>query len=289
MTGRGEGLPIEPVWQAAGPARDPVDLRGGLLPPGLAGRYAGELAVPLPSDRPAVIANFVTSLDGVVALGGAEGSGGGEISGFSDPDRFVMALLRGMADAVMIGAGTLRVGRQHVWTAAALQPALAGEIAAWRSELWLAPQPTTIVVTASGNIELTHAGLTHLDVPVIVATTREGAQRLEALPHTSNVRIVATGEGDHVPVGALMEIVAEAGVRLLLCEGGPHLFAELLRARLVDELFLTLAPQTIGRTEASHRLGLVEGLTFGSNGRWASLVSVRRAGDDLFLRYRFEA
>jgi hypothetical protein len=33
----------------------------------------------------------------------------------------------------------------------------------------------------------------------------------------------------------------------------------------------------------------VEGTSFGEGqGRWAQLASVRRAGDDLFLRYRFE-
>ena len=61
------------------------------------------------------------------------------------------------------------------------------------------------------------------------------------------------------------------------------------RARLVDELFLTVAPQFAGRDDAIHRLALVEGTSFGEGrGRWASLASVRRAGDDLFLRYRFE-
>jgi hypothetical protein len=45
----------------------------------------------------------------------------------------------------------------------------------------------------------------------------------------------------------------------------------------------------IGRDSSTHRLGLVEGTVFGEGrGRWASLSSIRRAGDDLFLRYRFE-
>jgi riboflavin biosynthesis pyrimidine reductase len=65
------------------------------------------------------------------------------------------------------------------------------------------------------------------------------------------------------------------------------LFGQLLRANLVDELFLTVAPQVVGRDEAARRLSLVEGVSFGGQGRWASLASVRRAGDDLFLRYEF--
>jgi riboflavin biosynthesis pyrimidine reductase len=103
------------------------------------------------------------------------------------------------------------------------------------------------------------------------------------------VRVEALSDGTSVPPGALLDLTTRLNARVALCEGGPHLFGEMLRARLIDELFLTVGPQVIGRDPATHRLGLVEGTTFGTGrGRWAGLVSVRRAGDDLFLRYRFE-
>ncbi len=290
MTGRSEGLPLELLWSAA---EDPIpegDTRGGPLPPELATRFEGEFSIDLQPDRPTIIGNFVSSLDGVVALGQSEAnSGGGEISGFSDADRYMMALLRCLADVVVVGAGTLRVGRRQVWNAAHLQPALAGAFAAWRSELRLTPQPTTIVVTASGDLDAKHAGLNAPDVPVIVLTTQAGAARLASLTFSPNVRIEAVGKGSRVPAGALLEVIRGTGARLALCEGGPHLFGDILRARLVDELFLTLAPQVIGRDATNHRLGFVEGTSFGGgHGRWATLSSIRRAGDDLFLRYRFE-
>ena len=289
MTGRSEGLALEPLWEAPQPPSVQVDRRGGPLPPSLAARFAGELTIDLLQDRPTIVANFVTSLDGVVALGPSEPSaGGGEISGFSDADRFMMALLRGLADVVVVGAGTVRVGHSHVWTADHVQPALAEAFAAWRSELWLTTQPTTIIVTASGNLDATHAGLNAPNVPVIVATTRAGADRLARLPFSSNVRVEAIGDETRVPAGALLELIRGTGARLALCEGGPHLFGELLRARLVEELFMTVAPQVAGRDATVHRLSLVEGTSFGEGrGRWADLASVRRAGDDLFLRYRF--
>lgn len=101
--------------------------------------------------------------------------------------------------------------------------------------------------------------------------------------------MAAVGDKTHVPAGALLEIMRALGARLVLCEGGPHLFGEMLRARLVDELFLTLAPQIAGRDDNVTRLALVEGSAFGEGrGRWAELRSIRRAGDDVFLRYRFE-
>lgn len=302
MTGRSEGLPLELLWSAAGGPTSKVEARGGQLPSELARRFEGDLAIDLHPDRPTIVGNFVSSLDGVVALGQSEpNAGGGEISGFSDADRYMMALLRCLADVVVVGAGTLRVGRRHVWNAAHLQPALVGAFAGWRSQLRLTPQPTTIVVTASGNLDATHAGLNVPDLPVIVVTTQAGAARLAALPLSRNVRIEAVGDGSQVPPGALLEVIRGTGARLALCEGGPHLFGDILRAHLVDELFLTMAPQVIGRDATDHRLGLVEGASFGGGlgggvgsglggglGRWATLSSIRRAGDDLFLRYRFE-
>jgi riboflavin biosynthesis pyrimidine reductase len=290
MTDRSEGLPLEALWEAPERPFDLVDRRGGAMPAALAERFPGELTIDLGRERPTIVANFVSSVDGVVALGpGKPNAGGGEISGFSDADRYMMALLRALADVVVIGAGTMRVGRRQVWTAAHIQPALAGAIAAWRAEMWLTDNPITIVVSASGNLDPAHAGFNAPDVPVIVATTSAGAERMANLPFGPNVRIATVGNETHVPAGALLEVIRGTGARLALCEGGPHLFGEILRARLVDELFLTVAPQVIGRDSSTHRLGLVEGTVFGEGrGRWASLSSIRRAGDDLFLRYRFE-
>jgi riboflavin biosynthesis pyrimidine reductase len=290
MADRSEGLPLEPLWRAPGDGRAaPGDLRGGSLPPGLADRFEGPLTIELRPDRPTIVANFVSTLDGAVALGpGEPTAGGGEISGFSEADRFMMSLLRGLADVVVVGAGTVRAGRRHVWTARHVQPALEGTFAAWRSELGLAPQPTTIVVTASGNLEAAHAGLNDPEVPVIVATTAAGADRLAKLPLAPHVHVHVAGGDGRVAAGALLEILRQTGARVALCEGGPHLFGELLGARLVDELFLTVAPQVIGRDATERRLALVEGMSFGNGrGRWANLAWIRRAGDDLFLRYRF--
>jgi len=290
MAGRSEGLALEKLWQAPDAGRaDPVDSRGGPLPPGLANRFDGGLTVELRPDRPAIVANFVSTLDGAVSLGPSEPSaGGGEISGFSEADRFMMSLLRGLADVVVVGAGTVRVGRKHVWTARFVEPELAGVFAKWRSEMRLAPRPTTIIVTASGELDATHAGLNDRDVPVIVATTPAGAERLAKLPLASHVQVRVAGDDKRVAADAVLRVVRGTGARLALCEGGPHLFGELLGARLIDELFLTVAPQVVGRDATARRLALVEGTSLSDGGgRWASLAWARRAGDDLFLRYRF--
>jgi len=62
-------------------------------------------------------------------------------------------------------------------------------------------------------------------------------------------------------------------------------FAQLLAARLVDELFLTISPLVAGRG-AAHRLSLAEGVELLPDLRVdAALLSLRRHANHLFLRY----
>jgi riboflavin biosynthesis pyrimidine reductase len=77
------------------------------------------------------------------------------------------------------------------------------------------------------------------------------------------------------------------GFGLVLCEGGPHLLGSLLERDLVDELFLTVAPQIAGRSHRAPRLTLAEGIAFSvGDAPWWRLVSLARSGEHLFLRYR---
>lgn len=259
--------------------------RGGRLPEAIEARYGGPLRIPMQQNRPTVLANFVSTLDGVVSYNTPQATGGGEISGFFEPDRFVMGLLRALSDAVLIGAGTLRAAPEERWTPAFIHPGSADTFATLRRQLGLRPQPLTAVVSGSGQLDMDHPGLADPSVEVVVVTTDAGAQDLapRARSHV-DVRSV----GDRVEPADILQTLSFHGVELALCEGGPHLFGQLLGAHLVDELFLTLAPQLAGRSDATPRLSLVEDVAFDvATARWARLVDLRQAGDHLFSRYRF--
>jgi len=271
------------------PDRSAAAVRGLGMPAELERRYGGPLLVPLRDDRPAVIANFVSTLDGIVALGGGDLSGGGLISGFHEPDRFVMGLLRALADIVVVGAGTVRGSTDHAWIAEHVHPRSAEAFAAWRAEMGLPPKPTTVIVSASGDVRLEHPGLNDPAIPIVVATTVAGAERLSdqrTAGRSDHVSIEALGSGTSLPGDDIVALGGRLGARLILTEGGPHLLGELVESHVVDELFLTLAPQLVGRRGAE-RLGLVEGLALSpDSARWQELRSVRRSTDHLFLRYR---
>ncbi len=274
---------LEPLWEQTERA---ADRRGSPMPDALRARYGGSLEVPLRHDRPTLLVNFVSTIDGVVALGRGEEPGGGVISGFFEPDRFVMALLRAVSDVLLVGAGTIAGGSSSSWTAAHLVPDLAPAFAEWRRDLGLAAQPTTVIVTGSGDVRLGRRGVTDPEVPVVFATTPRGAERLRRLDLPDHVRVDAAGTGDRLSPAELAAFLMGFGAGVVLSEGGPHLLADLVSADLADELFLTVAPQIVGRGEAG-RLGLVEGLELrGDDTRWQELISVKRSGEHLFLRYR---
>src|ERR1700687_4361458 len=76
--------------------------------------------------RPRLFANFVASVDGVVALRAGKDSSAA-ISQKSEAARLVRALLRACAEAVLIGAGTFRAAPGHVWDAEHIFPVRARE------------------------------------------------------------------------------------------------------------------------------------------------------------------
>ena len=276
---------IDRLFEAPAPDRQ---ARGGSLPPDLARRYGADLAIPLRTDRPTIISNFVSTIDGVVAFDTEGRSGGQEVSGASTPDRFLMGLLRATADAVLNGAGTVRSGAHHRWSPGYVYPPATEAYAAWRRDLGLAAaQPTTVIVSASGSIDPSHPGLHDPSVPVAVITTSAGAGHLRAAGLPTTVDLVTAGSGDQVEPAAIVDVLRELGLDLVVCEGGPTLLGGLVGAELVDELFLTVAPQVAGRSPDVPRLALVEGVAFAiDDAPWSRLISVMRAESHLFLRYR---
>jgi riboflavin biosynthesis pyrimidine reductase len=252
----------------------------GPLPQALEELYDGWLWLP----SPCCYGNFVTSVDGVVAVEERRDSGS-LISGRNRADRFLMGLLRAFADLVLVGAGTVRAeGRGALWTPDYVYPDAASGFSELRASLGLPPQPRLAVLTASGELDPTRPAL--LSGPIILAPSRAVASLPGDLASSSEV--LTSGE-ERVDLPYALAALRERGYRRILCEGGPTTFGEMLRHRLVDQLFLTVSPVLAGRKQGGDRLGLVEGAHFAS-GRFPSmeLLSVRRSGSHLFLRYGLE-
>ena len=213
------------------------------LPPDLAALY-GRLQFPPHPGRPYVIGNFVTTLDGVVTLNEPGHAGGGDISGFNRHDQLVMGLLRAVADAVIVGAGTLRSVPQHRWTAQYIYPAQALAYQQLRTSLGRPAQPLNVIVTAHGEVNLSLPVFQSGEVPVLLVTTTQGAERLSVQRLPPGVELQAIQSTGPLSASVILEAVNRVRQsEVILVEGGPQLLGDFLAGRLLDELFLTLAPQ----------------------------------------------
>jgi riboflavin biosynthesis pyrimidine reductase len=181
--------PVDPV--------DPADVYGD--PP-----RAG------PGGRPGVRLSMIASVDGATTVAGVSGG----LGGAADHDLF--ALLRSLADVVLVAAGTARAegyGPSRVPVAVVTRSCRLD----WASPLFTAPVARPIVVTVAGA------------PPDALARAAELAE------------VVVAGERD-VDLALALDTLGGRGHRAVLAEGGPTLNAQLAGAGLLDELCLSLSP-----------------------------------------------
>lgn len=179
-----------------------------------------------PVDRPWLRTVFVSTLDGsAVDAEGVSGSLGGE------PDSTVFAVLRNLADLVLVGAGTARDE--------GYAPISADDVdAAVRERLGLAPTPLLGLVSRGLDLPETLQREGTLVVTTATAFAEHGASLNDA------VEVVAHGDTEIDWPAVLVEL-GERGLQRISCEGGPHLHGALLAADVVDEVCLTLDPSLV--------------------------------------------
>jgi riboflavin-specific deaminase-like protein len=216
-----------------------------------------------PADRPFVFVNMISTVDGRAARDGRSATIGG------DADLELLLELRAIADAVLIGTGTLRAeGYDRL--------VRREERRRRRLAAGLAEDPLAVILSRRFDVPW-EAGLFQApEQPVLVYTGSDAGEPPDVPAPVEVVRLEVAG---------LTEMLADLrarGVRALLSEGGPTMHGALHAAGVVDELFLTIAPLVTGDADEPN---IVEG------GRLPDppeleLVWVERVGSELFLRYR---
>jgi riboflavin biosynthesis pyrimidine reductase len=193
--------------------------------------------------RPFVAVNMIATADGRATIAGRTGP----IANRADYELF--HALRDHADAVMVGAETVRVEGYGpmdqlavIVTRTARVPADVG--------LLRAPGNRVVVLTPSPDAELPPCAAA---VSYVRGTLEQGLRALRA----------------------------EHGVRTLLCEGGPQLLGDLVRGGLADELHLVIAPKLAAGADP---LTILTGPPVDPPAD-LQLRSVHESGGYLFLRY----
>jgi riboflavin biosynthesis pyrimidine reductase len=221
--------------------------------------------------RPYTIVNFVASVDGRATIDGRSRKLG------DAGDRELFRALRERADAVLVGTGTLAAesyGRMLVQAERRERRTAAGR----------PPEPLVATISRSVSVPLgiplfqepeAHV-VVFSPMPPVMSTLTKLAARLDHRPlqfgHQSRLRPIVES------------LAHDYDVRVLLCEGGPKLFGALLRERLVDELFLTLAPKLVGGASGP---AVVSGPP-PEVPVAVTLASALERDGSLFLRYTFD-
>jgi riboflavin-specific deaminase-like protein len=235
---------------ATGPARPPHEWLAELRPHERA-----------PEDRPFLYLNMVASADGRAAFEGrTEGLG-------SAADTLLLTELRALADAVLLGTGTVRA---EGYGRLVRNP----DRVARREAVGLPATPTAVLISRSFDIPWRAGLFKAADQPVIVYTSAD------AVPPQVDAPLEVVRLEDPTPQAAMADLRSR-GVRSLLCEGGPTLNSALLEAGVVDELFLTLSPMLTGEPDA---LRIVEGKGLPEPAQLALEWALRHE-QELYLRY----
>lgn len=215
-----------------------------------------------PAGRPFVFVNMIATVDGRAARDGRTDTMGG------DDDLELLLELRAIADAVLVGTGTLRAeGYDRL---VRREQRRERRVAAGYAE-----DPLAVILSRGFDVPW-EAGLFQAPEQPVLVYAGPDAGEPPAVP--APVEVV------RLEVPGLTEMLADLrarGVRALLCEGGPKLHRALHAAGVVDELFLTIAPLVTGDEDepaivAGGRLPEPVELEL----RW-----VIRSGSELFLRY----
>jgi riboflavin biosynthesis pyrimidine reductase len=218
-----------------------------LLPAGADGLVAADVAAavpgPAPADRPFLLVNMIATADGRATIAGRTGP----IANQADYELF--HALRTRVDAVMVGAETVRV------------------------ESYGPMEPLAVLVTRSARVPPEVGLLRAPGNRVLVLTPSPDATLPECAAHVDYLR-APLAEG-------VRRLRTERGVASVLCEGGPQLLGDLLRAGLVDELHLVIATKLAGGQDP---ITIVSGPALARPAELA-LLSLHESGGYLFLRY----
>jgi riboflavin biosynthesis pyrimidine reductase len=227
-----------------------------------------------PRPQPWVRANMVSTVDGAARAPDGVSAG---IS--SDADRRLFGRLRGLADVVLAGAGTVRAeGYRPARPKAAFaeRRALAGQ----------GEVPAIAVVSRSLALDLTSPLFTEPVVRTIVVTA--GSADTDARRRVAEVADVLVAGDDDVDLASALELLRARGLHRVHAEGGPTLLSELVARDLLDELLLTVTPSVAGGTYADRTpvTRILAGSALESAPRPMALHHVLEDDGSLFLSYR---
>ena len=217
-----------------------------------------------------VVVNMAVSVDGRITTRTRE-----RVVLGSERDRRLMDELRTRADAIIVGAGTVR----HDGHPMRIRYE---DLRARRAARRLPLHPVNVVLSRALDLPLRSKFFQSTDTRRIVFTTKAApVSRVKRFQRVAEVVVVP---GTSLSPRLVMAALARRGLRRVLLEGGGETHFAFAKAGLVGEVYVTVTPRLIGGKGAP---SLLDGKGF----LWKDhvrlrLVSVKRTGEEVFLHYR---
>lgn len=207
--------------------------------------HSGLRAAALPG--PLVYTNFITSVDGRIALPATDGRHQIPKAIANPRDWRLFQELAALADVLITSGRYLRdvaAGKAQDVLPVSNAPAYR-DLLAFRREQGLSPQPAVAIISASLDIPL--SALPAPDERELIIITGESAdrarqQRLSA----AGYRVITAGAGERVDGAKLVAALTNLNYRLMYSTGGSQLCHTLLTAGRLNRLYLTTAHRVVG-------------------------------------------
>ena len=200
-----------------------------------------------PADASLVYANFVTSLDGRIAVTDARGASRLP-EGLTNPRDFrLFRELQAHADCLVTHGGYLRALASGTlgYVLQVGRGAGGEDIARWRADRGMATQPAVAVLSASLDLLVPDSLAAHRQPVHVLTTTAAPRDRIEALDR-AGIEVVVTGPGPWVRGRDAVEVLARRGYRRLYLQTGPRMLQAALRDGVLSRLYLTIGHRVVG-------------------------------------------
>jgi riboflavin-specific deaminase-like protein len=233
----------------------------------------GSTSSPRKLRRPFVAATFAMTVDGKITTRNFS-----PVDFTSREDKLHLFRQRALADAVLIGYGTLKRDNVRLGLPQA-------DLREARIERGQRPYPIRVIVSNEGKID-NRLNIFQSDIsPIIIFSTRRMPRKYQqALGQRATLHL---SKAQHVDLAAMLRTLRDKyKIRTVACEGGPTLFRALLERGLIDQLNLTLAPYMFGGVDAPTLTGLSK--EFLPASVHCSLTGMRTVGEECFLTYKIK-
>jgi riboflavin biosynthesis pyrimidine reductase len=218
----------------------------------LQGLYMGQvLEHPRRTQIPFIYSNFISSLDGRIAVPGPDRNSHQVPEAIANPrDWRLFQELAAQADLLITSARYFRQAAEQ--EAQAELPVGSGpefdDLREWRIRQGLSPQPDIAVFSASLDIPVESIRLYEDRTLYLITGAMADTERLRHLVGSSHAQAITCGQNGHVDASVLRATLAELGYRRVYAIAGPAVLHTLIQGNALDRLYHTTAHCLLGGT-----------------------------------------